>query len=500
VTDYIELKRKTLGSIKWTAITEIITKSVQPLLFIILARILTPYEFGLVGTAIIVISFLRVFIDAGLGKALVQTKYDIQIACNIVFFTNIALGLIVYLLLFFSANKVAAFFDSPEGVNIIRVLGLQLIFVSFSSVQEFRFIRDFNFKKLLWSKLTITILPAIISIIFAIIGYGVWALVYGYLFGSISNMIILWWLSDWRPSYEFNNKIMKRLFKFGLWVFLDGLGIWVISWGDQILVGKYLSIRELGVYRVGVSLTALIYGVALNPFLAVLYPLFSKTQNNSIETEGYFNKINKIILLVSIPLAATLMICGNDIINIIFINETEKWEGLGFVFAMLGMQAGIAWVIAINGELYRAIGRPDLNTKFMYAQMAIYAPVYFFSIKYGIASFLYGKLFVVLITTVFHVWLIVKVQKVSPFYLWYQGKSVIISTAIMSLIVLSTKYIFQLVNLEMSIFASSVLFIFESIISFTIVFWVLNKDYALSIYKLIAVILKKKQLYNGNNT
>ena len=125
-------------------------------------------------------------------------------------------------------------------------------------------------RRLFWARLAMALTPAFFSIPLAFFGYGVWALVVGTLVGTSMNMIVLWVKSSWRPSLSFDRLIARRLIAFGLWVTAEGLGIWFIAWGDQFLIARYLSIDDLGVYRVAYNLGLLIFAFLLNPFLPLL--------------------------------------------------------------------------------------------------------------------------------------------------------------------------------------------------------------------------------------
>lgn len=416
-------------SLKWSALTELITRIAQPLIFVILARLLTPEEFGVIGTALIVISFSQMICDAGLGKALVQTKIPPERAANVVFWVSLILSLAIYAMIVVTSPWIASFFDSPASEPVLVVLGLNVIILSLASVQQFLFIRDLNFRDIFWAKLAMALTPAFFSIPLAFFGFGVWALVAGTLVGSFTNMIVLWVKSPWRPTLSFDWLIARRLLVFGIWVIAEGFGIWFIAWGDQFLIAKYLNIDDLGVYRVAYNLGLLTFSFLLNPFLPLLYPMFSRLQDDRVGLTQAFHKVNRVIILIALPASAGLLLVSEPLAYALF---GAKWEGLGFALGMVGSSIGFAWMVAANGEVYRAMGRPDVNTKFMYFQLLIYVPAYIIGVQYGLRVFVCVKLAVCLLTILFHVWLCVRMLNVSYFYLWQQGKSVILATLWMS--------------------------------------------------------------------
>ena len=219
VSTQANITHKATASLKWSAMMEIVSRTAQPLVLIVLARLLVPEDFGVVGTAMIVISLSTTFLDAGLGKALVQTNAPVEKGANVVFWTNITLGAMLYAAIFLSSPFMADFFNSPASAPVLRVLGIQVIILSLTSVQQFLFMRDLNFRQLFWAKLVMTLTPACFSIPMASLGMGVWALVTGTLVGSFLNMFILWLRSPWRPSFSFDIAIARQLFLFGFWQF-----------------------------------------------------------------------------------------------------------------------------------------------------------------------------------------------------------------------------------------------------------------------------------------
>lgn len=419
MSDRQHLIHKAVGSLKWSAMIEIVTRTAQPLITIILANLLVPEDFGIVGTALIVISFCRMFLDAGLGKALVQTNLPAAQAANSVFWINITIGFLVYAIIFLSAPALSAFFNSPASEPVIQILGLQVIILSFTAVQEFLFVRNMGFRDLFWAKLAMALTPGLFSIPMAGFGMGVWALVAGTLVGSVMNMLILWYKSSWRPSFAFDPVIARQLFRFGIWIVLEGFGIWLIGWGDQLLVGRYLSVRSLGVYQLGWAISYVLFGLIMSPLLRVLYSAFSRLQDQGQQLESVFHKVTQIITALVIPTAIGLLMTAPEIVRPVF---GDKWQGLGFVLSSFAVLHGTGALVAANAELYRSVGRPDINTKLLVIQLVYYLPVYLVSIQFGLKTFVVARTLLAVISLPLHVFFIVRILGYSPFYLWRDGK------------------------------------------------------------------------------
>ncbi len=411
---------------------EVVSRTATPVVFVVLARLLTPADYGIMATASIVIAFSQMFWDAGLSKALIQAKEDPEQAAQVVFWTNTALGIAIYVALVVSAPAVASFFDSPKSAPVLRVLGLQVVIASLSSVQQALFLRDMNFKRLFWIRLASAFVPGLFSIPMAFFGQGVWALVAGSLAGQTMNLVMLWRSSSWRPRWGYDQTQARRLFRFGSWVMLEAFGAWLIQWGDNLIVGRCLGVHDLGVYRTGVMLINVIFGLVLNPFVPVVYPIFSRLQDQHEELCKTFHRVNRLVLAIAIPVGVGVFLVGPEIATALF---GVKWAGLGFVLSCLGLMNGVAWLVGLNSELYRAMGRPDVNTKLMYFQLLYFLPAFYFSAQYGLKAFACTRFLVALAATPIHIWLCRRMLRVPWSYLWVEGRPMFMATGAMLAVV-----------------------------------------------------------------
>ena len=476
------ITQKAVHSVKWSALMEVVSRTAFPIITVILARLLTPADFGVVATAMIAISFAQMFWDAGLSKALIQTKEKPEEAAHVVFWTNLVLGLVIYALLFIGAPWVAVFFKSPSSGPVLRVLGLQIVIASLSSVQQALFVRELDFRRLFWIKLSTAFVPGFFSIPLAFFGYGVWALVVGTLAGQTLNLVLLWYYSTWRPSLQYDLSIARKMFGFGVWVLLESFGSWLIIWGDSVIVGRYLGIADLGVYRTGWLLVTVIFGLALNPFLPVLYPTFSRLQNNRTAMKQSFHKVNRIVAVLALPMGLGLLLVGRELASVLFGN---KWQGLGFVISILGLKETIGWLVGINSETYRAIGRPDVNTKLMFAQLLYYLPSYFIAAQSGLVIFVYVRLGVALVAMPIHIYLCNKMLNVSPFYLWHDGRRSFLAVFVMSICIILVKRLIVMVTPGLPLLPALVLLVVVGVTTYIATLWLLDSSFVVQNIKLI---------------
>jgi O-antigen/teichoic acid export membrane protein len=408
--------------------------------YLILARLLVPEDFGVVAMALIVVNFSQVFWDAGLEKALIQTSALPEQAAHVVFWTNAFLGLVIFVLLFLAAPRLADFFHSPASLAVVRVLGLQVVIASLASVQQALLVREFGFRELFRVRLATVIVSGGFSIPLALFGYGVWALVAGSLSGSLVNLILLWRQSPWRPCLSFDWHLARNLYGFGLWVVLEGLGAWFFTWGDNLLVGKFLGAHALGVYSVGWGVANLLFSLVLNPVFPVLYPTFSRLRDNVPVLTETFHRANQVVIALALPLGTLLLLAGPLMVSVFL---GDKWQGLGLILALVGFMHGMAWLVGINPELYRAMGRPDLNIKIMLATILYYLPAYLLAAPWGLVAFTCVRLGLDLTSIPVHVYFGVRMLRVSPFYLWRYGRPIILATLAMAGVLVILKSLFM---------------------------------------------------------
>lgn len=476
------ITNKATRSLKWSALMEVVSRTAQPIIFIVLARLLTPNDFGVLATAMISISFAQMFWDAGLSKALIQTKEAPDEAAHVVFWTNMALGLLIYLLLFISAPAIAIFFNSPPSGPVLQIMGFQIIIASFSSVQQALFVRDLDFRGLFWIKLLTAFLPGLFSIPLALFGYGVWALVAGSLVGQIINCWLLWRRSIWRPKFIYNKILAGKLFSFGYWVILESFGTWLIVWGDNLIVGRFLGVHDLGVYQTGWMIVTIVFGLILNPFLPVLYPTFSRLQNDIPAMKYIFHRVNRVVIALALPAGTCLLLVGPEMATLLF---GEEWQGLGFVLSVLGLTCSLSWLVSLNTELYRAMGRPDVNTKILWIYIAFLLPVLCFAAQYSLPVFTLIRFSAVLIGVSIQIYFGVKLLKVPVNYLWQEGKPMMLSAMAMAIAISALKWgILPLIDIPHVSISLAILISAGSLIYLRCL-WLFDRNFVLTLRSII---------------
>ena len=400
-----------LNSLKWSYAAEIVSRFIPPLVLIILTRYLPPEDFGVYASAIIVTSFVQIIWESGLGKALVQRDDDEAQTQNVIFVLNAILGLLTCLLLYVFSERIAElFFDDERIGTILRLLVLQILFGSLSSVNIFILQKRMNFNKLFFVRFTTGSAPALISVPLVLNDFGIWSLVYGQLFGAAAQFIILWVLSDFRPNFKFDYRVASEIVPFGLWVTFTAILTWLTIWIDSIIIGIFLSGAELGLYRTGTVIVSFVFGMILGPSLPVIYSYLSRKKSNP----NHILRISKFVFLIlsviAIPIAIHLFVFGDIIGRVLF---NLDWIGIGQVLSFMGLALGYSVVVGANGEFYRVIGKPSIETMVMASTMIIYILVFVYAAKSSFETFLYARATLSFLSLVLHFLLFQYIFKVT---------------------------------------------------------------------------------------
>jgi O-antigen/teichoic acid export membrane protein len=474
------VKKRAVKSVKWTFLMEVVGRGTQPIITLILARLLTPADFGLIGMCMVVISLTLVFQNFGLDRALIQREEGISEAANVAFWANLLLSVVLYLILFLSAPLIATFFREPQAVDVLRVLCLRIILFSLVSVQQALFQRVLEFKKLFVVRLISAVIPAFVSIPLALNHYGVWALVYGSLAGSLAQAVLLFVLTPWRPRLFFDYLIARQLVSFGGWAMLETLLGWLLLWGDSAILGRFLGAKELGVYRVGITLILLVTGFTCGAISTVTYSAFSRLQMNRSELKRYFINTTKLTAGIALPIGICLAFLSQPISDVVF---GEKWQGIGTVIAIIGLSEAIAWLVGINPNVYRAMGKPDINSKLLILNVLYFIPAYILAAPYGLVAVCATRLLCTILSIPLHLYATQRILSISPLYLWQCTRAPIAVALVMGAVIYGTVR-FSCLLLDRG-WIQFILTAFFSAVFYVVAIWIIDREYLKRTYLLI---------------
>ena len=382
-----DLKQKTITGMKWSAIDRFGSQAVGFIISIIIARILSPSDYGLIGMITIFIGISNVFVSAGFGAALIRKQNRTETDFSTVFYYNLAVSILFYVILYLTAPLIARFYETPELTTITRVIGLNIIISSFGIIQSSKLNIAINFKTQTKISLISTLLAGTIGIILAYNGLGVWALVVHRLFSTFISTVLLWYFVRWIPMIVFSLKSFKELFGFGSKLMISALIDTIYQNIYQMVIGKKFSAAELGYFTRAKSLVQLPSSNITSVMQRVTFPVLSELQDDEFRLKNNYRKLLKIAGFIIFPIMIFLAVLGKPFIILIL---TEKWLPAVPMLQVLSISFMFYPIHAINLNLLKVKGRSDLFLRLEIIKKIMITIVLFFSTPFGVLAMCYG--------------------------------------------------------------------------------------------------------------
>ncbi len=348
------LKQKAVKGVVWTTLQRYSTMLIQFISGIILARLLTPYDYGCIGMLMIFMLLAESFIDGGFGSALIQKKNPTQTDYSTIFFWNMGLSAVMYAVLFLSAPAIARFYGISELSKILRVQGAVLFIYAFNIVQRNQLQKKLNFKVLSIVTILTSITALTVTVIMAYLGYGVWALVAQNMLTAAIPALVFWFYVKWRPQLVFSWQSFRELFGFGFYMFLTNL---LNQFGQQIqglLIGRFYNASTMGYYSKANSTERLASTSISKVMSQVTYPLYAEKQDDKAALGDMIKRITMTVSYVTFPLLMILLLCAEPLFVLLY---SERWFNSVPYFQVLCV-AGLAYSLqSINYQSVAAIGK-----------------------------------------------------------------------------------------------------------------------------------------------
>ena len=348
------LKQKAASGMIWTALQRYSTMLIQFISGIILARLLTPHDYGCIGMLTIFMALAECFIDGGFGSALIQKKQPTQEDYSTIFFWNLSMAVVLYAVLFFSAPAIAEFYNIPLLRNVLRVQGVILFIFAFNIVQRNQLRKRLNFKVLSIVTITTSIISLTITVFMAYHGYGVWSLVTQNILTALIPALVFWFYIKWRPILIFSKQSFKELFSFGFYMFLTNL---LNQFGQQIqglLIGRFFNANTMGYYSKAHATERIASQSISQVMTQVTYPLYAEVQDDHETLVNMLKRITTTLAYITFPLLFILMLCARPIFLILY---GEKWLPSVPYFQALCV-AGLAFCLqSVNYQSIAAVGK-----------------------------------------------------------------------------------------------------------------------------------------------
>lgn len=391
------LTSATIKGFGWSAIEKFSIQGLTFLLQIILARLLDPSDYGIIGMLAIFMQIGQVFVDTGFANALIQKKQCQQSDYSTVFIYNLGVSVAIYLLFFFIAPYVALFYNTPELTNVMRVISITIVFNAIPIVNRTILIKAVNFKIIAKISLIATLTSGIFGIALAYYGYGVWALCYQTILLSIIQAILFYFYEKWRPTLEFSMKSFNSLFKFGSKMLLTNLIGAFYTNMYTLVIGKRFSKHELGNYSRADQFASFPASSFVSIVSRVVYPVFCKIQDDNDKLRTAYRKIIRLSSFLIFPVMIGLMSVSQPFIYTFL---TGKWNGAVILLQILCLDWILDHLSSINLNLLYVKGRTDLALKLEIFKKIIAVFILLVSLNFGLIAMCYGRALYSVIATV----------------------------------------------------------------------------------------------------
>lgn len=378
---------------------------------IILARVLAPTDFGLFGIALLAMSALDTFSQAGLNAALVQKKQEIAPYLDTAWTFQAIRGVLLALVLFATAPYVAAFFGTLAAKPILQVIGLSTLIQGFTNIGVIYFDKELEFHKQFAYQFSRTLANVGIAISLVLLLRSVWALVFGFLGGNLLQLVVSYFIHPYRPRLSFNRGQFKELFNFGKWVLGSSILIYLVTQGDNIFVGKLLGIAALGFYQMAYQISNMPATEITHAISQVTFPAYSKLQSDIPKLKEAYLKVLQLTAFLSFPVSGLILVLAPDFTKIFL---GEKWLPMVPAIQVLVFAGLLRSIQATAGSVFVAIGKPIMDTQGQCVRLLTLAIlIYPLTIQYGILGASLSVVVSILATTIWFGLRVIKIIECS---------------------------------------------------------------------------------------
>lgn len=383
------LARRTASGVAWSYGAFASSRLLTLITTAILARVLTPEDFGVVGFATVAITYLAVAQDLGLGGALIYERERPQSAANLVFTWNLILGAALFIVAFSTAPFVADFFDTPEVTSLMRVLSLTFVIAPLGSVHLILLQRDLDFRRKMAPDVGNSLIKAVVSIALAFAGLGVWALVIGQVAGTLVSVVLAWWVVRWRPKLRVDWSLSKELMAYGLPLFLVDV-IYVVTGNiDYLIVGRVLGATALGIYTLAYRLPEILVLGVVAVLSRALFPAFSRARESpDALRRGFLDSVRYVVIFTT-PLCVGMFITAEPLVMVAL---GPEWAEVVPILRVLAVFAWVRSLMSNDGDVYKALGMPGFLAKITALRLAILVPVLLITAPFGLVPVALGHL------------------------------------------------------------------------------------------------------------
>lgn len=381
------LKGRAFHGILWSSAERFSVQGVQFVIMIVMARLLTPQDYGLIGMLAIFLALSQSLIDSGFSQALIRKQDRTETDNSTVFYFNVVVSALLYAILFAAAPLVADFYKTPELCAVMRVVCLGIVFNSLAVVQRALLTVNIDFKTQAKASVTAACLSGAVGITFACLDFGVWALVWQQLLNLGINTALLWILSRWRPKWVFSWKSFHELFAFGSKLLASGLLDTTYNNIYPIVIGKLFSASDLGHYTRAQHFSQFPSSNVTGVIQRVTYPVLCEIQNDDVRLASVYRKFLKLSAFVVFPLMTGLSAVAKPFITVVI---GEQWSFCAQLLQIICFSMMWYPVHSINLNLLQVKGRSDLFLRLEVIKKAFGVLVLCVTVPMGLVAICWG--------------------------------------------------------------------------------------------------------------
>ena len=369
-----------ISGVFWTMGERCIAQIVSFVVSIVLARLLSPTDYGVVAILLIFISIADVFVSNGFGAALIQKKDADQLDFSTLLICSVISSIVIYFIIYFLAPIIASFYNNESIVPLMRVMALRIPISGYNTIQRAYISRNMMFKKFFFSTLGGTVVSAIIGITIAYKGFGAWALVAQNLGNTIVDTIVLSITIDWKPSFRFKLERAISLMSYGWKVLCTSVIGTFFDQLQSLVIGKAFSSADLAYYNKGNQLPSLVSSNVSNSVMTVLFPAFANYSDDYDSIRNITRRAIRMMTYISFPIMIGLAMTAKPLIILLL---TEKWEPSIEYMKILSISVAFGLVGDTGLQTIKAIGRSDVLLKLEFVKKPVFLILLVLGLNYG---------------------------------------------------------------------------------------------------------------------
>lgn len=383
----MSVKNKVIRGVAWSAIEKFVRQGLMTLFSILIARQLSPSDYGMVAMLNIFLAVAQLFVDSGFVEALIRKQDRTEIDFSTTFWFNIGVALVIYVILFFSSPMIASFYGEPLLEKLLEWVSLVLVINSFRVVQQAKLYIELDFRKQAWLSIISVLVSGSVGFWMAGNGYGVWALVWQTLLNNLLNVILLWVSEGWVPSFAFSCRSFKSLFGFGSKLLMTRILHTLYMNGSYLLVGKFYSSALTGLYSQSVQMTSFLPNSIDEMLARVAFPIECELQNNDEALLHTFYRFLRLNAFIVFPLMMGLAALAEPMVRLLL---TEKW--MDVVPLMQILCFGWIWqpLSGMTWQILNVKSRSDYYLKSEIIKKIIAFVILFSTLFWGITAICIG--------------------------------------------------------------------------------------------------------------